>query len=859
MRLVASLLGFVTLSSMASAQSTAGSRSGVDGEGARAPIARPAPAPVPQPERAANAPEIDGKGDDAIWSKARPITEFRQWEPLEDTDPSFRTEARIAYDEHNLYVFVRSFDPHPDSLLALLQRRDSWGTSDEVVLSVDSYNDRRTGYMFRLTPAGTMSDGYVFNDDNEDWGWNAVWEGKARVDSLGWTAEYRIPLSQLRYVPTGDNTFGIQLNRRIARRGERVAWPLYRQSRTGKVSQWAPMPGFASLSAPRRMEVVPYTVARYGASPLGDGTPRNAARTQIGADLKLGLTPNITLDGAVNPDFGQVEADPGVLNLGASEQFFSERRPFFLEGSGIFRYDLDCDMGACSGLFYSRRIGRSPQLRGRFGDMASPMQSTILGAAKVTGRLGSGLSVGFLDGITSQEMGTSERTIEPQTNYAVVRLQQDIAGGNSGVGLILTNTTRQNDQWTRNYLRGNAWTGGFDARHCFDDNRWEVSGQLVGSRVSGTAQAIALTQRSNVHLYQRPDADHLEYDSTRTSLSGWMTQVKLEKQGGGITRLNTSVWYTTPGLEINDLGFRTRSDETGASVWFSLRPVTPVGFFRRANMNVSAQMATTTDGMMLENGGNVNGWGEFSNLWSINMGIGTNNLVAAYSDRDARGGPALFLPRRMNMWWNVNGDNRRNIIPRFGGRGGRRLDGLGSNWNASVGADFRVGSQFNGGLNLEYGRNIDDQQWYGNFVDNGVAAFTFARLYQATSSATLRLNYTITPTLSFESYLQPFVSTGRYTDWRAIEQGRSSDRDTRFQPYSARGEASGFRFGQLRSNNVVRWEYRPGSVLFFVWTQGRDDSASNPDQHGIGSSYSNIFQRRPDNVFLIKASYWFGR
>jgi len=811
------------------------------------------------PDRAARAPRIDGRGDDDTWRAAAPIVDFRQWEPVENGVPSLRTEARIAYDTRNLYVLVRSHDPHPDSLLSVLQRRDGMALSDDVIIGIDSYHDKRTGYMFRLTPAGTMSDGYMFNDGNEDWGWNAVWEGAARIDSTGWTAEFRIPLSQLRYVPHGDNTFGVMVMRRIARRGERVSWPIFRRSKTGMVSQWASMPGFAELPAPRRMELMPYSVARYGASPRGDGSPRNAAASQFGADLKVGLTSNVTLDAAVNPDFGQVEADPGVLNLSAFEQFFAERRPFFLEGVGIFQYDIDCNDGECTGLLYSRRIGRSPQLRGRFGDAASPLQSRILGATKVTGRLGNGLSIGFLDAVTQRETGTQQRTIEPQTNYAVLRLQQDLRGGNSGVGVMLTNTARQTDEWTRDLLRRDAWTGGLDARHRFAANRWQLSGQLAGSHVAGTARAIALTQRSTVHLYQRPDADHVTYDSTRTQLSGMLAQMGLDKQGGGFTRMNLSAWYMTPGFEINDLGFRTRSDETGASFWLGLQPVRPVGVFRRANLNVNAWGVANTSGMLLGNGGNVNGWGELRSFWSVNGGIGANDVITAYSDRDARGGPALFRPARLNSWVNLNGDGRRDLAPSMGVNGGRRFDGLGSNWTVRVGANMRVGSQFNGSVHVSYSRNIDDQQWNGNFVDAGMASYTFARLYQHTSSVTARLNYTMTPTLSLESYVQPFVSTGEFTDWRAIADGRASDQAARFRPYTARGDAPGFRFGQLRTNNVVRWEYRPGSVLFFVWTQGRDTNDADPEAFGVRQGFSRIFERRPDNVFLIKASYWLGR
>jgi Domain of unknown function (DUF5916) len=262
---------------------------------------------------------------------------------------------------------------------------------------------------------------------------------------------------------------------------------------------------------------------------------------------------------------------------------------------------------------------------------------------------------------------------------------------------------------------------------------------------------------------------------------------------------------------------------------------------------------------VLGNGGNVNGWGELKNFWSVNAGVGVNNVVRSYSDRDARGGPALFVPRRLNMWAGMSGDRRRSVTPQLNAFAGRRFDGLGSNWQVGGGAQMRVGSQFNGSVNLSYSRNIDDQQWYGNFVDAGVPAYTFARLYQSTSSVTMRLNYTVTPTLSVESYLQPFVSTGRYTDWRAIENGAAEDRDERFRRYTARGTPTGFRFGQLRTNNVVRWEYRPGSVLFFVWAQGRDAYEGNADRFDVTRGYSDVFSRRPDNVFLIKASYWLGR
>ena len=394
----------------------------------------------------------------------------------------------------------------------------------------------------------------------------------------------------------------------------------------------------------------------------------------------------------MNPDFGQVEADPGVLNLSAFDQFFAERRPFFLESVGIFRDDIACHDGQCTGFFYSRRVGRSPQLRGTYGDAASPLQSRTLGSAKITERLGNGLSLGFVDASTEREQGTLSRTIEPQTNDPVVRLQQDLRGGNSGVGRMLTNTAHQTDRWTRDSLRNDAWTGGLDARHRFGGNRWQLNGQLAGPRVSGTGRAIALTQRSNVHLYQRPDADHLGYASTRISLSGMFVSTGIEKQGGGITRMNLGAWCMTPGFEINDRAFRTRSDEMGSSFWFALRPVKPVAMFRRAQANFNGWEFANTSGLMLGNGGNVNGWGERKNFWSVNGGLGVNNIITAYSDRDARGGPALVRSANVNSWFNLNGDSRKDIAPNIGSSIGRRFDGFRSSWNVHTSINVNVRS-----------------------------------------------------------------------------------------------------------------------------------------------------------------------
>src|SRR5574341_362865 len=386
-------------------------------------------------QRAPNPPVIDGKDDDEVWRLATPIGQFRQFRPVEDADPSLRTEAKVAYDEHNFYAFIRAFDPAPDSIQKLLARRDVRVCCDQIKIVIDSYHDRRSGFEFAVNPGGVKRDYAVYDDGNEDDAWDGVWEVGTQVDSLGWTAEFRIPLSQLRYAHAPTNTFGFAIWRDIDRHGlERVGWPLYRVSRPGFISQLGEISGLNGLAAPIRLEVAPYAVAKNVPRP---GFERDQ-QFALGADIKYGITSNITVDATVNPDFGQVEADPSVLNLSAFETFFQERRPFFIEGTGIFQFGVNCNIVNCSGegLFYSRRIGRDPQLRQLYGDAESPTSSRILGAAKLTGRLPGGLTIGVLDAVTQRAHGPGDATIEPLTNYTALRAQQDFRKGESGIGFM---------------------------------------------------------------------------------------------------------------------------------------------------------------------------------------------------------------------------------------------------------------------------------------------------------------------------------------------------------------------------------------------------------------------------------------
>src|SRR5438034_771332 len=529
---------------------------------------------------------IDGRDDDEVWRVAPAITQFREFQPKEDGDPRFATEAKVAYDDRNLYVFIRAFDPHPDSILKLLARRDVRAATDQLKIMIDSYHDRRNGFEFAVNPAGVKRDYAIYNDNQEDDAGDAVWDVATLVDSLGWTAEFRIPLSQLRYVPRGTNTFGFGIWRDIQRYTERESWPLYRNSQSGISSQLGELTGLVGLPSPRRPEIAPYMLTKNVSVPTGSAFDRSQ-RVTGGADLKYGITSNLTLDATVNPDFGQVEADPSVLNLSAFETFFQERRPFFIEGAGLLSFRINCyavhDCGS-ENLFYSRRIGRAPQLADSYGDAASATGTTILGAAKLTGRTPGGFSVGAIEAVTGREEGTLDRTIEPRSNYAVFRATQDFRHGETGIGVIGTMVDRSLDQWTRPSLRSGALVGGVDFRHRFLKHRFEVVTRLVGSRVTGSEQAIAGTQLSSVHYYQRPDSP-LDFDSTRTSLRGDAEEITFGKVGGGLLRFETSYQRVSPGFEANDLGYLRRADWQDQATWASLNWNKPGLFYRRLFWN----------------------------------------------------------------------------------------------------------------------------------------------------------------------------------------------------------------------------------------------------------------------------------
>jgi uncharacterized protein DUF5916/cellulose/xylan binding protein with CBM9 domain len=813
--------------------------------------------------RVTTPPVIDGKDDDSVWREARPITGFTEWQPVEGKQPRFSTEAKVAYDAADLYIFVRAFDPHPDSIIKLLERRDTFTPSDMIWVFIDSYHDRRTGYEFGVNAAGVKIDGALYNGGNEDHAWDAVWDVATRIDSLGWTAEFRIPLSQLRYGSERVHTFGFTIDRDIYRYNERVSWPALRQSKPDLLSQLGSLEGLQELETPRRLEAMPYAVAK-SRSTIVHNQFENASDVSAGGDLKYRVASNMTLDATINPDFGQVEADPAVLNLTAYESFFDERRPFFVAGRGLFQFNVNCNNVNCSseGLYYSRRIGRTPQLATAYGDTVPLAPTTILGAAKLTGRLPSGLTLGVLDAVTERATSPGDTTFEPRTNYGVARVTQDFRGGSSTIGGIVTAVDRGLDRWSRPYLPASAYAAAMDFRHRFFNNTYEVSGTLDETRVQGTPAAMLALQTNAVHYYQRPDAS-LPLDSDRTVLTGDAEELHFSKVGGRHLLFESAYQRRSPGFEVNDIGYLRRADETSWSTWVGFFDRNERWFYQRFQWNNNWWQYWTTSGLPLEAAYNTNFQITLRNNWGVHFGGTLGQLGATYDDRGARGGPAIRQDRYVSPWVFINGNDRRAVVPYLslnvynGGHGKIR------SWNLSPELDFKALHRFSSSISVNHGRNIDDLQWYGLYTNGAGAHYTFARLDQATTSATLRLNYTFTPAVSLQAYVQPFVSKGSYSNVRQLSMTpRASDYDARFAPFddpSVTSNPGGFNFKELQSNLVFRWEYEPGSTLFIVWNEGRQGFASQEGIQDFRGDLRDLMALHPANTFLVKVSYWLNR
>ena len=805
---------------------------------------------------AATAVRIDGDLTDEVWQRAPVVTGFKQRDPRDGAPATFETEARVAYDDTALYVAVLALDPEVGKIVGLRTRRDEGSPSDWIRVIIDSFHDRRSAYEFAVNPAGVKQDGYWFNDGNNDDGWDAVWDVAVSRSDRGWRAEFRIPFSQLRYHPAENATFGFALVRQIGRLSETSTWPLLSKNANGYVSSFGELTGLRLTQSGKRLELVPYLVGDLktqqvnGLNPLVKGTDPNAS---IGVDMKYALKPGLTLTATVNPDFGQVEADPAVVNLSAFETFFSERRPFFVEGSGVFRFDTDCNDGNCSGLFYSRRIGRSPRGSADVPDggfSSQPVQTTIFGAAKLTGRVGA-FSIGALNALTADEDAIiangsvrTRQTVEPMTSYTVIRAKREFTN-QSSLGFMTTSTNRRLDGPTR-FLPGNAFTGGLDWDWRLTP-RYSIGGYAVGSSVRGDADAIADLQQSNVHSFQRPDAGHVDLDLTRTALNGYGAGLSVNKIGGERTRFSSNASLRSPGYDINDVGFLRRADQKTMSNWFQWRHERPTKLTRSFRWNLNQWAGWNFDGDNLYSGGNFNAHAVFANHWSAGFGINVDGR--GFDDRATRGGPGAYRSASRSLWTYANTDSRKRLSFYVNTFNSALLEGGGFR-DVSPGVTFRPATFVTVSAGLRMSANEDRQQWIGD--DEG--HLVFGRIDQKTVGLTARFNYTVTPTLTVQMYAEPFVSAGSYSEFKELLDGRSKQFGARFAPYAYGGNPD-FNYRSFRTTNVLRWEYKPGSTLFVVWQQGRED-VLNSGRFNFGRDFRGAFDAPGRNVFLVKWAYW---
>ncbi len=839
------------------------------------------------------APEIDGRLSDDAWQRAVWSGEFTQRSPNDGAKPSQETAFKILYDARYLYVAIRAFDAEPERIERRLTRRDRID-GDWVGVQLDSYRDRRTAFSFAVSAAGVKRDAAISNDgEGGDSNWDPVWFVEVQVDSEGWTAEMKIPFSQLRYAHRTEQVWGLQVERSLFRKGERSLWQYIPRNAGGWVSYFGELRGIKAIAASRRVELLPYVVGDVQKFPPEPDNPfatgqRN--RFAVGGDLKVGVTSDLTLDATVNPDFGQVEADPSVVNLTAFETFYEEKRPFFIEGQNILSYRVsagDSPFGNDQ-LFYSRRIGRPPQAypalaSGEFADV--PNNTSILTAVKLTGKTRTGLSVGLLDAVTARERAEIDldgqrrfETVEPLTNYFVGRLQKDYNSGNTSIGGILTATHRKLSEAHLNFLNRAAYSGGFDFRHQWQDKTYYVDLRTAFSHIRGSERALLRAQTSSRRYFQRPDADYVRVDSSRTSMSGHGGFFSFGRGGNHNLRANFGVMWRSPGLELNDLGFLRQADRVLQWVWLSYRWTQPFSVFRSLRVNFNQWSGWNFGRENVFKGGNINGGGEFKNYWRFWLGI--NRGTAGLSTTDLRGGPALKQPGSWSHFFNLSSDNRKAIQFGFGGFNNWADEGGSRTHNVRFWLRFRPHDALQLRVNPFYTFNLQDLQYVSTKEHAGEPRYLFGRLNQKTLGITIRLDYSLTPDLSIQYYGQPFLSAGSYRAIKRITQPRAARYQDRFHVFTpeeisfneARGvyeideDGNGevdytlsnpnFNFRQFRSNLVLRWEYRPGSTLFLVWTQERT-GYDNAGDFSFGRDFDSLFTTDATNVFLVKVNRWF--
>jgi hypothetical protein len=816
-----------------------------------------APRPTFTATRAAKAPVIDADLSDEAWSSAQEITGFTQHDPDDGKPATQKTVVKVVYDNDAIYFGAMMYDTNP--VTTLLGRRDNGLESDWLRILIDSQHDGLSGAEFNLNPSNVQQDGILYNDIYDDTTWDAVWASQTKITKDGWIAEVRIPYSQLRFPEKPVQTWGINFVRKINKNSEADRLVNTPKGENGFVSRFANLTGIEGIKPERAFEVMPYGVARSDLNSRIDNANPFAtsyeSKMDGGVDVKYGLSSNLTLTGTINPDFGQVEVDPAVVNLSQFETFFPERRPFFTEGTQMFKYGSGPAHSRWNfnlfgaQFFYSRRIGRSPQGTGNVDAdyIDAPGETTILGAGKITGKFGDGWSIGVLDAITNRERATyvlgstrQQQQVEPMTNYLVARGAKEFDKGNSRLGFLFTGVNRNlPDELT--YLRKDAYFAGIDGYTLFHKKDWLFEWNAGASRVDGSAEAIAITQRGAAHYYQRPDATHVEYDPTRTSLTGTAIRAMLGKQTGK-WRPNIQVQSYSPGLEVNDVGFMPRADVIATHAVMQFVDEDPKKYTRSYDWWLGKYQNWNQGGDLIADGVFGNWYVQWKNYWYNYGWGGFDNAVL--DDRKTRGGPLAQRPGSWDAGVGWGSDSRKKFSFETNIENYSADDG-GYSRSMWVNLNYRPSSNIRLSLSPSFRREHDPAQ-YVDTTDRAI----FSAIEQRTLDIGTRVEWTVNSRLSFQLFTQPFIATGAYHDFLELARARTAD----YAP-AAYDSNPDFNFRSVRGSAVVRWEFRPGSAVYFVWNENRSDTVSTGDFR-LRRDLGSIRHAPSRDVFLIKVSYW---
>lgn len=825
---------------------------------------------------------VDGELDEVAWQSATPITEFTQVEPSEGQPASERTEIRILYDDNALYIGARLYDR--EQIRTRMGRRDmGMSASDWLTVIIDARHDHLTSFGFEVNPAGVRRDQTRSANTGEDDSWDPVWEAATTVSDSGWFAELRIPFSQLRFSGAVEQTWGLQVERQIARNQEFSVWAYTPPGQPGGAPRYGHVTNLTRLATGKRLEFMPYIVTKAEFIDQRGSPFRSDREYKIdaGVDLKYRLTSSLTLDATVNPDFGQVEVDPAVINLTAFETFFPEKRPFFIEGSEMFSFGDD----GSNSVFYSRRIGRQPSVAPPYAVRDVPTETRILGAAKLTGRTAGGWATGVLDAVTRRELarfeapdGTLGETVaEPLTNYFVGRVRRELRAGQTSVGVLFGALNRDLDTDELSaVLRSAAYSGGLDFSHQWSQRTFALRGFLAGSHVRGEPGVIAATQRLPYHYFQRPDADHLDYDPTLESLTGFAGSLSISKQFNrhwwSLLRANT----TSPDYEVSDLGFQRRADRIDLQANLEYNESRPRGIFRRHSGYLQGLVEHNYGGDNISNRIFGGTFGQFMNYWGLSTNL-TISLAGTVDDRLTRGGPAASRPGYGSFNFNLSSDPRTRVVGNIGAY--LQNGGAGDIYEVFTGLTLKPAPHWDISLSPSFSTQGSAAQYLLRLEDASATntfgqRYVFAELDQTVFAVNTRVNYTFTPGLSLQVFMQPFIASGDYGppmefarpgtfDFLVYGEDTGEIADGRVYPTGQAGggpsfalPAPDFNVRSLRGNAVMRWEWRPGSTLYLAWQQTRSDFEPIGD-FGLGRDLGALFSTSPDDIFLIKVSYWF--